>query len=173
MTTETSAAKARLLEALRASEQRLIDRLSGQPPEHFEQGAYESGWNRRQILAHVASIEWTYPRLIDLARGVSPAAEKPPEPAASPAPASSAPLRGGINDYNERQVEKLADATVAQLLDLFRENRARTIAAVEQAEEELFAKEIQSAGGIRGPLATVIEAIAVHHVAGHLNDIAG
>ena len=171
MTTETTPAKARLLEALRTSEQRLIDRLSGQPPEHFEQGAYESGWNRRQILAHVASIEWTYPRLIDLARGVSPAAEKPREP--SPAPASSSPLRGGINDYNERQVEKLADATVAQLLDLFRENRARTIAAVEQAEADLFAKEIQSAGGIRGPLATVIEAIAVHHVAGHLNDIAG
>jgi len=171
MTTETSAAKARLLEALRTSEQRLVDRLSGLPPERFEQGAYESGWNRRQILAHVASIEWTYPRLIDLARGVSPAAEKPRDP--SPAPTSSSPLRGGINDYNERQVEKLADASVAQLLDLFRENRARTTAAVEQAEEELFAKEIQSAGGIRGPLATVIEAIAVQHVAGHLNDIAG
>ena len=81
MTTETSAAKARLLEALRASEQRLIDRLSGLPPEHFEQGAYESGWNRRQILAHVASIEWTYPRLLDVAKEGTPLApgQRPPE----------------------------------------------------------------------------------------------
>jgi len=168
MTQQSPPSKAQLVESLRSGAADTVTRLRSLPAEAFELGRYENGWNGRQILAHISSIEWTYPRLIDLARGASQ-----PRPAAPAGAGSGGGMRGGINDYNERQVEKLADATVAQLLDLFRENRARTIAAVEQAEADLFAKEIQSAGGIRGPLATVIEAIAVHHVAGHLNDIAG
>lgn len=77
-------------------------------------------------------------------------------------------MQGGINDYNERQVEKRAGATV----DEFETNRAATITAAESAGEALFSTPIRSAGGITGPLASVLTAIAVLHVVQHVNDIA-
>ncbi len=75
--------------------------------------------------------------------------------------------------YNDRQVEKLAGATVPELLALFAQNRAATIAAVEAADEALFDVPIKSAGGARGPMATVFNYVAVLHVQGHLQDILG
>ena len=177
-TTPSPPTKEELLDALRASHNAVVDKVRAVPAERLEEGRYENGWNARQILAHVASIEWTYPRLIDIARDAdAPNAERPPDVRRTePQDAggiATRPVRGGILDYNERQVEKRADATVEDLLAEFTENREATIAAVEAAEEELFAREIRSAGGITGPLAGVINAIAVLHVRGHLNDILG
>ena len=60
--------KAELLAALRSSRDEVLALVRGLPPERLEEGRYENGWNGRQILAHIASIEWTYPRLIDIAR---------------------------------------------------------------------------------------------------------
>jgi hypothetical protein len=184
MTEQHIPSKAELLEALRSSEQELLQKLRGLPAEEFEQGRYEGGWNARQILAHVASIEWSYPRLLDLARQGAPpepkeqpAAPAPTEPPpAEPAPSGSAPsggMRGGVDDYNTRQVEKRAGASVEELLAEFQKNRAATIAAVEGAEEELLTMPIRSAGGIPGALGNVIYALAVAHPTAHVNDIVG
>ncbi len=68
MTEERLLTKDEVLQALRAGAEEALFALRRQPHEAFEQGRYENGWNRRQILAHIASIEWAYPRLIDLAR---------------------------------------------------------------------------------------------------------
>ncbi len=171
--------KAELIETLRSAGEEVAAKLRALPAEAFEQGRYESGWNGRQILAHIASIEWTYPRLIDVARQASSpgaAGQTGDAPRASPADAAAAPtrpMRGGVNDYNARQVEKRAGASVAELIAEFEANRAATIAAFEQADEALLSTQIRSAGGITGPLAAVIQAIAVEHVRGHLNDIIG
>ena len=159
--------KAELVARLRSSGQQAVDNLRALSPATLEQGRYESGWNGRQILAHIASIEWTYPRLIGIARD----AQTPAPRSATDVP--TRPFTGGVNDYNERQVQKRAEATVADLIAEFETNRLATIAAVEQADEALFAITIRSAGGITGPLADVINAIAVLHVEGHVNDIAG
>jgi hypothetical protein len=171
--------KSELLQALRSSGREVEERLGALPVEQFEEGRYEGGWNGRGILAHIASIEWTYPRLLDIAR------EAPKEESSSPssdvrvtAPdqakdVPTRPAQGGILSYNDRQVEKRADATVRDLLTEFKTNRAATIAAVEAADEALFSKEIRSAGGITGPLAGVINAIAVLHVTAHVKDILG
>lgn len=170
--------KDELLEELRASAREVAERLGALPADEFDQGRYESGWNGRQILAHAAAIEWTYPRLIDIAKGGAP----PGRGAATevrrtePDNASKVPTRtaeGGIDSYNERQVAKRTDATVEELLEEFKTNRAATIAAVEAADEELFGREIRSAGGITGVLADVIHAVAVQHVRSHVNDIIG
>ena len=96
----------------------------------------------------------------------------------APAPAADAPLpsremRGGNDAYNERQVAKRAHLSVAALLAEFERNRAATIQAVEDADEELLARRIRSAGGRVGPLATVFHDVAVAHVLGHVRDIAG
>ena len=160
-----------LLEALRASRDEVLTLVRALPAERLEEGRYENGWNGRQILAHIASIEWSYPRLIDIARD---AASPPPAPAATPAadpPTRS--MRGGNDAYNDRQVAKRAHLSVAELLDEFERNRAATIAAVEAADERLFGQPIRSAGGVVGPLAEVFHQVAVAHVLGHARDISG
>src|SRR5437867_9074929 len=107
--------KAELLTTLRSSGKSAVEKLRGIPAEEFEKGRYESGWNGRQILAHIASIEWSYPRLIDVAReAVSPKPAEAPKTAPSDPPTRAA--TGGINDYNERQVEKRANASVEELI---------------------------------------------------------
>jgi uncharacterized protein DUF664 len=160
--------KAELLEALRASRDEVLTLMRGLSPERLEDGRYESGWNGRQILAHIASIEWTYPRLIDLAREATPRH-------AAAAPSGEPPtraMRGGNDAYNERQVAKRAHLSAADLLSEFERNRATTIAAVEAADEALFSRHIRSAGGVTGRLATVFYMVAVAHVLGHAHDLA-
>lgn len=173
MTTgERVPSKAELLEALRTSGRDVLNALRALPPERLEEGRYENGWNGRQILAHLASIEWTYPRLIDIAR-------QAPTPDAGSAAAQAGDelptrtMRGGNDAYNDRQVAKRARLTVAELLAEFELNRAATIRAVEAADDELFARRIRSAGGVVGPLALVFYQVAVAHVLGHARDIAG
>ena len=168
--------KIELLETLRSSEREILERVRSLPKEEFERGRYENGWNGRQILAHVASIEWTYPRLIDIAKQPPPDAETAKAQGTGSREAGgtrSAALRGGIDSYNERQVAKRADASVDELLEEFQKNRAATIAAVEAVDEALLTTPIQSAGGISGALGAVIDAIAVRHILAHVNDIDG
>ena len=155
--------KAQLIEGLRTSEQQLIDSLDSVAAADLESGCYENGWNAREVLAHVASMEWTYAKILDLA------AQSPNEESA---PAKSAPpASGAIGSYADRQIEKRAQASVDELIAEFKENRAKTVAAVENADESLLAAPVQSAGGLRGPAANVLQGLAVGHVMTHLNDI--
>ncbi len=166
--TDPAPSKGELLTALRASRDEVLSALRALAPERLEEGRYENGWNGRQILAHIASIEWTYPRLIDIARDAG-------APSAAPAPPGDPPtraMRGGNDSYNDRQVAKRAGLPVAELIAEFERNRAATIAAVEAADETLFARPIRSAGGVTGPLAAVFLQVAVMHVLAHARDIA-
>ena len=161
-----SPSKADLLQALRESRDFVLETVRALSPERLEEGRYENGWNGRQILAHIASIEWSYPRLIDIARDAT----------AAPAAGTDLPTRtmkGGNDSYNDRQVAKRAHLSPAELLAEFERNRATTIAAVEAADEALFARQIRSAGGITGTLAHVFHRVAVVHVLDHARDIAG
>jgi uncharacterized damage-inducible protein DinB len=158
-----------LLDELRTSRDEVLRIVRALPAERLEEGRYENGWNGRQILAHIASIEWSYPRLIDIARDAAS------EPSATPGAADppTRTMRGGNDAYNDRQVAKRAHLSVAELLTEFEQNRAATIAAVEAADDRLFARPIRSAGGIVGPLAEVFHQVAVAHVLGHARDLSG
>jgi hypothetical protein len=171
MTETPTPSKRALLDALHASRDEVLSVIRSLSPEALEEGRYEQGWNGRQILAHVASIEWTYPRLIDVARAAGTAAPNPASGADVDPPARE--MRGGNDAYNDRQVAKRAHMSVPELLAEFEHNRAATIQAVEDADEELLARRIRSAGGRVGPLATVFHQVAVEHVLGHVRDIAG
>jgi hypothetical protein len=160
--------KPQLLAALRQGEKDTIDKLGRLLAESFEEGRYENGWNGRQILAHVTAIEWTYPKLIDVARGADRPAEKKPD-----APTPTRTASGGINSYNDRSIERYANTSAKELLEIFSKNRATTVAAVEAADDDLFLQEVKSAGGVRGRLGTVFNYVAVIHVAGHVKDIVG
>lgn len=171
MTQQQAISRDQLIQSLRAGEQQLIDALAAVDPSDLESGCYENGWNAREVLAHIASIEWTYPKVLDLAKGEdepapTPNADRPASTSYSP------PASGGILSYNDRQVEKRAGMSTAELLGEFRENRARTIAAIESADDELLSKTVRSAGGIQGP-ANVLQTLAVGHVTMHVNDILG
>jgi len=169
MVTNTPPTKAELLAALRASADELLSSLRALPESEFEQGRYENGWNGRQILAHVAAIEWTYPRLLEVGRQA--AAGRPAETAADGLATRTA--QGGIDAYNARQVAKRTDVPVTELLAEFERNRATTIAAVAAVDEALLQTPIRSAGGVTGALAAVLHSVAVQHVRGHTRDILG
>ena len=110
----------------------------------------------------MASQEWTFPKVLLLAEQ-GPAEAPPPEKH----------FRGGLGDYNQRQVAKRADATVPELLEEFERNRAATIAAVEEAGEDLLREPVRSAGGVEGTAAEVLNYLAVIHLDGHLDDLRG
>jgi hypothetical protein len=180
----TDITKDELLEALRANGAHAGETLRATPESAFEQGRYENGWNGRQILAHIASIEWTYRKLIDIAKQTPTDAPRdaaaPPRSGdvrrTTPEEARGLPIaaaQGGIDSYNARQVDKRAAASVAELIDEFEQNRAGTIAAVAAADEALLQTPIRSAGGITGQLASVIQAVSIGHVQMHVADITG
>jgi hypothetical protein len=170
--------KQQLLDALRSSADKVTSTLASVKEDTLKQGRYEGGWNGRQIVAHIASIEWTYPRLIDIAKtGGDAPASAPPQPAPSAVSRTpGAPSTGGtpqILSYNDRQVEKRDSASMQELIDEFQKNRAASIAAIEGADEALLSREITSVGGLNGPLANVFHVLAVQHVLNHLADITG
>ena len=167
--TQQVPSKAELLQALQTSRDDVVAMVRGMVPERLEEGRYENGWNGRQILAHIASIEWSYPRLIEIARSGSDGDAASPTTEGLPTRA----MRGGNDAYNDRQVAKRAHLSVAELLAEFEDNRAATIRAVEGADEALFARRIRSAGGVTGALATVFYQVAVVHVLDHARDVTG
>ena len=73
----TDITKDELIEALRANGAHAVEALRATPESAFDEGRYESGWNGRQILAHITAIEWTYPKLIDVARNADAPADAP------------------------------------------------------------------------------------------------
>lgn len=161
--------KQELLELLRTGGDEVVATLRALPPESFARVCYAGGWTGHEVVAHLAAIEWTYPRLIDLAKPA--AAGQAGAGGARGDAGTAAPRPGGIDAYNARQVAKRAGTSLADLLDEFARNRAATIAAVEATEEGLLAAPIRSAGGVEGPLGAVIRWVAVDHVQDHVRDI--
>ena len=149
-----------LLAALRADAARLPEVVGAIGDTELERGVYENGWNAQQLLAHLAAIEWTYPRLIERAQAAQGAG-------------LSEGSGGGfdMDAYNERQVSKRAGTTVAELLDEFGRNRAATIEAAAGAENALLAQRTRSAGGVEGTLLEVLIGVTVGHVREHIKDL--
>ena len=156
-------AKQLLLETLKGDAEAISAALGRLSPEELEQGRYEDGWNAREILAHIAAIEWTYPRLLQLAGQRSDGTEE----------RVSRATDGGMDGYNARQVAKRAHVGASELLAEFRKNREATIAAIEAADDTLLATPIRSTGGREGTVLEVLEQVAVGHVREHLGDLEG
>ena len=97
--------KAELIANMRESARRFLEAARALPSERWSEGCYEEGWTAKDILAHVASIEWTYPKLLVLAA----------QPDAEDRDAEGR-FRGGIGDYNQRRVDERRDRSVEELL---------------------------------------------------------
>ena len=152
-----------LIAALQEDSEEFQEAVSRLPDEAFERGVYEQGWNARQLLAHIAAIEWTYPRLIERAE--------------QRAAGDDVPQGGGggfdMDAYNAKQVARREDQPVEQLLTEFRRNRAETIDAIRAADDELLLQPTRSAGGVEGTLLDVLIGVAVGHVREHVSDLLG
>ncbi len=150
-----------LITALESDAESLESAVSALPEEAFERGVYEHGWNARQLLAHIAAIEWTYPRLIERAEQRTAG--------------DDVPQGGGagfdMDAYNAKQVARRDDLPVEQLMTEFRRNRAATIDAVRGADEALLAQATRSAGGVEGTLLDVLISVTVGHVRDHADDL--
>ena len=146
--------------ALESDAEAVAAAVSERPDGEWDAGVYENGWNARQLLAHLAAIEWTYPKLIERARET---------------PAASGGAGGGfdMDAYNHRQVAKRADAPISDLLTEFARNRDATIAALRDADDELLARPARSAGGVEGTLLGVFASVSIDHVREHLADLRG
>ena len=151
--------KAELLEALEATRDEVV--AVAESDVDLSRGVYESGWNGHQLLAHVASMEWTYPRILELAEATDEEAARPRDTSET------------VDDYNQRQVERREAASVDDLVAEFLRNREQTIAAVRAHPEEAFARRVRSAGGTVGTVADVLWFVAVEHVRTHLADLSG
>jgi uncharacterized damage-inducible protein DinB len=156
---KSAISKQELLDDMHASAREFVDAVRAFPEGEWSEGRYEEGWTAKDILAHVASIEWTYPRLL------APAEAGPRQRETEKGP------RDVVDDYNRRQVDKRKALPVGDLMEEFQRNRAATIAAVEDADESLLDERVRSAGGTEGTAAEVLNFVAVTHVRQHLEDL--
>src|SRR6266571_4017746 len=99
-----SITKQELLDDIVASGRAFVEAARQVPADQWPEGRYEEGWTARDILAHVASIEWTYPKLLLLAQ----------QPDTGQRDAEKA-FRRGISDYNQRRVDERKDRSVEEL----------------------------------------------------------
>ena len=150
--------KVELLAALEASRDEVVRGVEGL---NLSTGVHEAGWDGHQLLAHLASMEWTYPRLLELPSAGDDEAARPRDTSVT------------VDDYNRRQVERREGASTEDLLAEFVRNRAQTIAAVAAHPDGGFERRVRSAGGTVGTLADVVWFVAVEHVRGHLADLRG
>lgn len=146
--------------ALESDAEAVAAAVSERPDGEWDAGVYENGWSARQLLAHLAAIEWTYPKLIERARQAT-------------APSDGAGGGFDMDAYNQRQVAKRADAPISDLLTEFARNRDATIAALRDADDELLARPARSAGGVKGTLLGVFASVSIDHVREHLADLRG
>src|SRR4051812_3975810 len=113
-----------LLASLTAAAGEALAAMLAVPEAALEAGAYEHGWSVRQVMAHVAALEFTYRRLPDLARqhgdgrGEAAAVD--------------------IDAFNARQVERRAGRSVDELVDEFVQGRARLLRETGALDAELL-----------------------------------
>ena len=152
-----------LIDALESDAASLESAVSALAESAFERGVYEHGWNARQLLAHIAAIEWTYPKLIERAEARAGGRDI----------AQGGGAGFDMDAYNAKQVARRDDLPVEQLMTEFRRNRAATIDAVRGADGELLRQVTRSAGGVEGTLLDVLISVTVGHVREHADDLLG
>ena len=120
MAEPTIPSKSELVDELTRSGQDAVRNLRAMPAEAFEQGRYENGWNGREILAHVAlhRVDVSTADRAGEAGNDSgrdgPVEQQPAQAADDADPQPARPF--GVNDYNDRQVAKRAEASMDESL---------------------------------------------------------
>jgi uncharacterized damage-inducible protein DinB len=150
------------LAELEAMPETIAAQVAGIPADRWETPVWgaEGGWNRRQLLAHIASINLRYLTRMRLATGL-------PDPNGL----TEATLPP-IDESNAAEVSRLADRSVDELLQELRSNRAELV----RLARSLTPEQRQRFQMRRGDQTLTIEqwpAFVLAHDRTHLAEIAG
>jgi hypothetical protein len=122
----------------------------------------EGGWNRRQMLAHIVTIDKRHGNRVRISAGlpndtgVRNQSELPP-----------------VNDWNQQQVDERAKRTVDELLVEYRQNRADFIALVRSlTREQRLQVSIDRAGLSPAPFYDWLPHVHEHAV-DHMREVIG
>jgi hypothetical protein len=151
--------KSEVISTLREAQQEVEKVASSLPEAAWSKGVYESGWNARQLLCHLAESSGVASYLVGLAQ--------------APAEGGGMPAGFDVDAWNGQRVAALQDKPLADLLNEARNNTDRNIAAVQAAPDDLMSKHIKAPWDIEGPLADVIIQSIQGHSAMHLADLRG
>lgn len=116
-------------------------------------GVYESGWNAKQLLCHLAAGGGFGEFMIRIGKSPPPNVEG---------------IEFDQDAWNAREVATREGKSVAELLDELRVGSERSIAAVESAPDELLAGHFRAPWGMEGSLAQVIIESIEDHVGTHV-----
>jgi hypothetical protein len=144
------------IEALDADLQRTV---TGMPDAAWFDGIYESGWNARQLLSHIASTSGVTSFILNMAQA-------PSLPASDP--------RGGafnIDDFNKMQVEMRAGKSVEEVLAEIRSNLQRDIGVVQATDETLLNQHFKAPWDAEGLVGDMIVSSLHEHLGMHLADL--
>jgi hypothetical protein len=138
-----------LSQRLLADGDKSIDFFTALSAEQLDQTIYTEGthWTARQVLAHYVATEHSLCRLVEnIASG-----------------GAGASVDFDVDRYNERKVKELSEATIAELLEKFRQNRIKTVEVVAGLKQEDL--ERQGRHPFLGivPLAEIIKIIYRHN----------
>ena len=136
-----------------------VDRITdGVPESHWEHGAYENGWNARQLLCHIASTAGIASFVLTLAR----------------APVAAGASGGAAFDndaFNAQQVQARQNKPINNVLNEIRETMHRDRQVVAAAPDQLLASMFRAPWGTEGTVAGVIADSVNAHLGEHVRDL--
>jgi hypothetical protein len=131
--------------------------VQSMPDAGWTAGVYESGWNARELLCHMASSSGVARFLLSMAQ--------------SPRASGGAGAPFDIDAFNAQEVARRQAKSVGELLAELSEGMKKDAAAVETAPEEVLQKHFRAPWGAEGRLADVIGDSVKGHLGGHLDDL--
>ncbi len=153
-----SASKSDIVKSMRNQQQEIEQLARSLPETAWSKGVYETGWNAKQLLCHLAESPGVAGFLLGFAKA-------PPSESGSAGPAMD------IDVWNAQRVAALQGKSLSDLLGDLRTNSERNIAAVEAAPDDLLARPIKTPWGAEGPVADIILGSIQEHGGMHLADL--
>ncbi len=135
--------------------------VASTPASAWSRGAYDQGWNAKQLLCHLADSCNVGRFLIGLAK------EPRPRPAAGGGDAGAF----DIDKWNAQQVALREGKSIPELLTELQVNIGRETEAIEAQPDELIAAHTRAPWGAEGTLGDLIMGTISQHFQTHLSDL--
>ena len=150
------ATKQQIVDAYRRAEQQAEEVVAAAPDSAWGRGAYEQGWNAKQLLCHIADSCGVARFLISYAKDPRPL---PPG------------VEFDIDKWNAQQVALREGKIISELLSELQVNIGREVEAIEATPDDLLARPTRAPWGDEGTLGDLIMGTITNHFHMHLADL--